>query len=441
MIKKLISLVFFFLFLFPSFLFSQEKEAFYLTLEEALWLGYSQNDSLLFEEKRKYLALKKRDRYYQKFFPNFSIYGSTGIQENLYINNEDSYYSFTGSLGLKVYWDLLNYTLYTNWEMAKAEATLSEIDQRIFNKKWEKDIKSSFLSLLLLKQKMDYLKARIEALEGDYKQKRIEYQQGLLSFADLIKSQTEWELEQPSIGVLEVDILNSKKELALKLNLPLDIFVDFLGDIESLLEDQEKVIEEGNFLQREDLVLSNDSILRSKGVEKVYSIETLGKNIEYAPKLSLEMLMDYPFFSFEKRQYYPDWNLNYNKMIFKASLVLSWQISDYIWYGSWAQDKDSKQLKWEESKSNYKNTTNSQLLLNQTLLASIDQKKREIEKRKILLKINEDRVREANFLFERGTISYYDLLESKKLREETFYELTKNQKELYELYQDLIFLY
>lgn len=433
--------IFFLFIIYPSFIFSQQKETFYLTLEEALWLGYSRNDTLIFEERRKYLALKKRDRYYQKFLPNFSIYGSTSIQENLYIDNSNSYYSFIGTLGLKVGWDIFDYTLYTNWELVKAEATLSEIDQKIFNKKWEKDIKSSFLSLLLLKQKANYLKARIDALEGDYKQKRIEYEQGSLSFADLIKSQTEWELEQPSLGSLEVDILNSKKELSLKLNLPIDIFVDFLGDIESLLEDQERLIEEGNFLEREDLVFLNDSVLRTKGEEKISSIENLGKNIEYAPKLSLEMLMDYPFFSFQKNQYYPAWNLNYNKMLFKASLVLSWQISDYIWYGSWAQDKDAKRLKWQEAKFNYRNTTNSQLLLNETLLSSIDQKKREIEKRKILLRINDDRVREANFLFERGSISYYDFLESKKLREETFYELTKNQKELYELYQDLIFLY
>lgn len=438
--KKSFFLVFSFLFLSTA-LFPQEPEPLYLTLEEALWLGYSRNDSLLFEEKRKYLALKKKNLYYQNFLPTFSLYGSTSIQENLYIDNQNSYYSFTGSLGFKLNWDILSYKLYINWELAKAEATLSELDQKIFNKKWEKDIKSSFLSILLQKQRMKYLKARIDALEGDYKQKRIEYEQGSLSFADLIKSQTEWELDQPTLGALEVDILNAKKDLALKLNLPLDVPIDFLGEIQSLLQEQEKVIVEGSFLDREDLSSSNDSILRSKREENIRYIENLGKTIEYAPKLSFEMYMDYPFLSYEKTQYYPDWNLTYNKMVFKASLILNWQISDYIWYGSWAQDKDSKQLKWEESKSNYRNTANSQYLLNQTLLSSIDQKKREIEKRKILLGINEDRIKEAQYLFERGAISYYDFLESKKLKEETFYELTKNQKELYELYQDLIFLY
>ena len=274
MIKK--SLLFLFLFEFAIFsIFSQEQKT-EITIEDAIELVKANNPELKKQKLNLEDAKRTSENRWNKFLPNLSANASVSNGHDFAQSSNWNWkagagasLSFSFGLPATIQQAKLNYFIeQTNYEKLESQ-TISEVSTK-------------FYSLIAEQQNIQILKESQKLAKNVYEQTLRNYNNGLASELDMLKSQYSYLSIEPQIQQAQSSYNNNLANFGLKLGIADSSTLSLKGELQLVqvkLPSSQELIEK--YLEkRHDVILSEISVQQAENTSKIQSANKL-------PSLSL----------------------------------------------------------------------------------------------------------------------------------------------------------
>lgn len=281
MIKK--SLLFLFLFEFAIFsIFSQEQKT-EITIEDAIELVKANNPELKKQKLNLEDAKRTSENRWNKFLPNLSASASVSNGHDFAQSSNWNWkagagasLSFSFGLPATIQQAKLNYLIeQTNYEKLESQ-TISEVSTK-------------FYSLIAEQQNIQILKESQKLAKNVYEQTLRNYNNGLASELDMLKSQYSYLSIEPQIQQAQTSYQNNLANFGLKLGIEDTSNLTLKGELQLEkvnLPSTEELIT--NYLEkRHDVILSELSIKQQELASKIQKAGSKLPSLNLSENLSL----------------------------------------------------------------------------------------------------------------------------------------------------------
>lgn len=194
--KKVLSFIFF---IMPICLYAQE---FFLSLDEAVELGYANSEDLQTQEIRLKAAERKSGNSWNAIIPSLNLSAADTVNfpsKNLSSDESVNSFSLEGSASVAIKSDLLNLVSKskTDFEIERMQYLLACYGVR-------KTISDSYFDLAELKREIEIKTEAAKNLEDIHAESKAKYQRGFLSETDYLSSKILSEKSKAELSVLKL---------------------------------------------------------------------------------------------------------------------------------------------------------------------------------------------------------------------------------------------
>ena len=276
--------------IFCSLGFAQE-----ITIEKALELAKTNNPDLQKQRLTLQDAQRKSENRWNKFLPNLSANANVSNGHDF---KESSDWNWKASAGANL---SFSFGLPTSLQ----QASLDYLQQKTTYEKLEaqtiSSISSTFYSLIAEQQNIQILKESQKLAQDVYNQTRRNYNNGLASELDMLKSQYSYLSLEPQIQQAQSAYNNNLANFGLKLGIADSTNLTLKGELQLVqvkLPASQELIEK--YLdKRHDVILSEISVQQAENTSKIQSANklpslslseniSLGENPLYNPEIQQE---------------------------------------------------------------------------------------------------------------------------------------------------------
>ena len=276
--------------IFCSLGFAQE-----ITIEKALELAKTNNPDLQKQRLTLQDAQRKSENRWNKFLPNLSANANVSNGHDF---KEASEWNWRASAGAN-----LSFTFGLPTSIQQAQ--LDYLQQKTTYEKLEaqtiSSISSTFYSLIAEQQNIQILKESQKLAQDVYNQTRRNYNNGLASELDMLKSQYSYLSLEPQIQQAQSTYNNNLANFGLKLGIADSTNLTLKGELQLVqvkLPSTQELIEK--YLdKRHDVILSEISVQQAENTSKIQSANklpslslseniSLGENPLYNPEVQQE---------------------------------------------------------------------------------------------------------------------------------------------------------
>ena len=257
--------------IFCSLGFAQE-----ITIEKALELAKTNNPDLQKQRLTLQDAQRKSENRWNKFLPNLSANANVSNGHDF---KESSEWNWKASAGANL---SFSFGLPTSIQQAKLDYLQQKITYEKLEAQTISSISSTFYSLIAEQQNIQILKESQKLAQDVYNQTKRNYNNGLASELDMLKSQYSYLSLEPQIQQAQSAYNNNLANFGLKLGIADSTNLTLKGELQLVqvkLPASQELIEK--YLdKRHDVILSEISVQQAENTSKIQSANKL-------PSLSL----------------------------------------------------------------------------------------------------------------------------------------------------------
>ena len=252
--------------IFCSLGFAQE-----ITIEKALELAKTNNPDLQKQRLTLQDAQRKSENRWNKFLPNLSANANVSNGHDF---KESSEWNWKASAGANL---SFSFGLPTSIQQAKLDYLQQKITYEKLEAQTISSISSTFYSLIAEQQNIQILKESQKLAQDVYNQTRRNYNNGLASELDMLKSQYSYLSLEPQIQQAQSTYNNNLANFGLKLGIADSTNLTLKGELQLVqvkLPSSQELIEK--YLdKRHDVILSEISVQQAENTSKIQSANKL----------------------------------------------------------------------------------------------------------------------------------------------------------------------
>ena len=276
--------------IFCSLGFAQE-----ITIEKALELAKTNNPDLQKQRLTLQDAQRKSENRWNKFLPNLSANANVSNGHDF---KEASEWNWKASAGANL---SFSFGLPTSIQQAQLDYLQQKTTYEKLEAQTISSISSTFYSLIAEQQNIQILKESQKLAQDVYNQTRRNYNNGLASELDMLKSQYSYLSLEPQIQQAQSTYNNNLANFGLKLGIADSTNLTLKGELQLVqvkLPSTQELIEK--YLdKRHDVILSEISVQQAENTSKIQSANklpslslseniSLGENPLYNPEVQQE---------------------------------------------------------------------------------------------------------------------------------------------------------
>lgn len=276
--------------IFCSLGFAQE-----ITIEKALELAKTNNPDLQKQRLTLQDAQRKSENRWNKFLPNLSANANVSNGHDF---KESSEWNWKASAGANL---SFSFGLPTSIQQAQLDYLQQKTTYEKLEAQTISSISSTFYSLIAEQQNIQILKESQKLAQDVYNQTRRNYNNGLASELDMLKSQYSYLSLEPQIQQAQSAYNNNLANFGLKLGIADSTNLTLKGELQLVqvkLPASQELIEK--YLdKRHDVILSEISVQQAENTSKIQSANklpslslseniSLGENPLYNPEIQQE---------------------------------------------------------------------------------------------------------------------------------------------------------
>ena len=276
--------------IFCSLGFAQE-----ITIEKALELAKTNNPDLQKQRLTLQDAQRKSENRWNKFLPNLSANANVSNGHDF---KESSQWNWKASAGANL---SFSFGLPTSLQQAQLDYLQQKTTYEKLEAQTISSISSTFYSLIAEQQNIQILKESQKLAQDVYNQTRRNYNNGLASELDMLKSQYSYLSLEPQIQQAQSSYNNNLANFGLKLGIADSSNLTLKGELQLVqvkLPASQELIEK--YLEkRHDVILSEISVQQAENTSKIQSANklpslslseniSLGENPLYNPEIQQE---------------------------------------------------------------------------------------------------------------------------------------------------------
>lgn len=276
--------------IFCSLGFAQE-----ITIEKALELAKTNNPDLQKQRLTLQDAQRKSENRWNKFLPNLSANANVSNGHDF---KESSQWNWKASAGANL---SFSFGLPTSIQQAQLDYLQQKITYEKLEAQTISSISSTFYSLIAEQQNIQILKESQKLAQDVYNQTKRNYNNGLASELDMLKSQYSYLSLEPQIQQAQSAYNNNLANFGLKLGIADSTNLTLKGELQLVqvkLPSSQELIEK--YLdKRHDVILSEISVQQAENTSKIQSANklpslslseniSLGENPLYNPEIQQE---------------------------------------------------------------------------------------------------------------------------------------------------------
>ena len=276
--------------IFCSLGFAQE-----ITIEKALELAKTNNPDLQKQRLTLQDAQRKSENRWNKFLPNLSANANVSNGHDF---KESSQWNWKASAGANL---SFSFGLPTSIQQAQLDYLQQKITYEKLEAQTISSISSTFYTLIAEQQNIQILKESQKLAQDVYNQTRRNYNNGLASELDMLKSQYSYLSLEPQIQQAQSAYNNNLANFGLKLGIADSTNLTLKGELQLVqvkLPSSQELIEK--YLdKRHDVILSEISVQQAENTGKIQSANklpslslseniSLGENPLYNPEIQQE---------------------------------------------------------------------------------------------------------------------------------------------------------
>ena len=273
--------------IFCSLGFAQE-----ITIEKALELAKTNNPDLQKQRLTLQDAQRKSENRWNKFLPNLSANANVSNGHDF---KESSQWNWKASAGANL---SFSFGLPTSIQQAQLDYLQQKTTYEKLEAQTISSISSTFYSLIAEQQNIQILKESQKLAQDVYNQTRRNYNNGLASELDMLKSQYSYLSLEPQIQQAQSAYNNNLANFGLKLGIADSTNLSLKGELQLVqvkLPSSQELIEK--YLdKRHDVILSEISVQQAENTSKIQSANklpslslseniSLGENPLYNPEI------------------------------------------------------------------------------------------------------------------------------------------------------------
>ena len=273
--------------IFCSLGFAQE-----ITIEKALELAKTNNPDLQKQRLTLQDAQRKSENRWNKFLPNLSANANVSNGHDF---KESSQWNWKASAGANL---SFSFGLPTSIQQAQLDYLQQKTTYEKLEAQTISSISSTFYSLIAEQQNIQILKESQKLAQDVYNQTRRNYNNGLASELDMLKSQYSYLSLEPQIQQAQSAYNNNLANFGLKLGIADSTNLSLKGELQLVqvkLPASQELIEK--YLdKRHDVILSEISVQQAENTSKIQSANklpslslseniSLGENPLYNPEI------------------------------------------------------------------------------------------------------------------------------------------------------------
>lgn len=273
--------------IFCSLGFAQE-----ITIEKALELAKANNPDLQKQRLTLQDAQRKSENRWNKFLPNLSANANVSNGHDF---KESSEWNWKASAGANL---SFSFGLPTSIQQAQLDYLQQKTTYEKLEAQTISSISSTFYSLIAEQQNIQILKESQKLAQDVYNQTRRNYNNGLASELDMLKSQYSYLSLEPQIQQAQSAYNNNLANFGLKLGIADSTNLSLKGELQLVqvkLPASQELIEK--YLdKRHDVILSEISVQQAENTSKIQSANklpslslseniSLGENPLYNPEI------------------------------------------------------------------------------------------------------------------------------------------------------------
>ena len=273
--------------IFCSLGFAQE-----ITIEKALELAKTNNPDLQKQRLTLQDAQRKSENRWNKFLPNLSANANVSNGHDF---KESSEWNWKASAGANL---SFSFGLPTSIQQAQLDYLQQKTTYEKLEAQTISSISSTFYSLIAEQQNIQILKESQKLAQDVYNQTRRNYNNGLASELDMLKSQYSYLSLEPQIQQAQSSYNNNLANFGLKLGIADSTNLSLKGELQLVqvkLPASQELIEK--YLdKRHDVILSEISVQQAENTSKIQSANklpslslseniSLGENPLYNPEI------------------------------------------------------------------------------------------------------------------------------------------------------------
>ena len=276
--------------IFCSLGFAQE-----ITIEKALELAKTNNPDLQKQRLTLQDAQRKSENRWNKFLPNLSANANVSNGHDF---KESSEWNWKASAGANL---SFSFGLPTSIQQAQLDYLQQKTTYEKLEAQTISSISSTFYSLIAEQQNIQILKESQKLAQDVYNQTKRNYNNGLASELDMLKSQYSYLSLEPQIQQAQSTYNNNLANFGLKLGIADSTNLSLKGELQLVqlkLPSSQELIEK--YLdKRHDVILSEISVQQAENTSKIQSANklpslslseniSLGENPLYNPEIQQE---------------------------------------------------------------------------------------------------------------------------------------------------------
>ena len=276
--------------IFCSLGFAQE-----ITIEKALELAKTNNPDLQKQRLTLQDAQRKSENRWNKFLPNLSANANVSNGHDF---KESSQWNWKASAGANL---SFSFGLPTSIQQAQLDYLQQKTTYEKLEAQTISSISSTFYSLIAEQQNIQILKESQKLAQDVYNQTKRNYNNGLASELDMLKSQYSYLSLEPQIQQAQSAYNNNLANFGLKLGIADSTNLSLKGELQLVqvkLPASQELIEK--YLdKRHDVILSEISVQQAENTSKIQSANklpslslseniSLGENPLYNPEIQQE---------------------------------------------------------------------------------------------------------------------------------------------------------
>ena len=276
--------------IFCSLGFAQE-----ITIEKALELAKTNNPDLQKQRLTLQDAQRKSENRWNKFLPNLSANANVSNGHDF---KESSEWNWKASAGANL---SFSFGLPTSIQQAQLDYLQQKTTYEKLEAQTISSISSTFYSLIAEQQNIQILKESQKLAQDVYNQTKRNYNNGLASELDMLKSQYSYLSLEPQIQQAQSSYNNNLANFGLKLGIADSSNLTLKGELQLVqvkLPASQELIEK--YLEkRHDVILSEISVQQAENTSKIQSANklpslslseniSLGENPLYNPEVQQE---------------------------------------------------------------------------------------------------------------------------------------------------------
>ena len=266
-----------------------------ITIEKALELAKTNNPDLQKQRLTLQDAQRKSENRWNKFLPNLSANANVSNGHDF---KESSEWNWKASAGANL---SFSFGLPTSIQQAQLDYLQQKITYEKLEAQTISSISSTFYSLIAEQQNIQILKESQKLAQDVYNQTRRNYNNGLASELDMLKSQYSYLSLEPQIQQAQSAYNNNLANFGLKLGIADSTNLSLKGELQLVqvkLPASQELIEK--YLdKRHDVILSEISVQQAENTSKIQSANklpslslseniSLGENPLYNPEIQQE---------------------------------------------------------------------------------------------------------------------------------------------------------